>query len=84
MPRTNIHSKNLQRAITQYLNEIELWFLHTALLLHVIFLYVKSEVTGFHTLEVMPRQKLKVKFTKGNNSKNRWNRVMVLVHCTCS
>ena len=58
MPQTKIHSKNLQRAITRELNEIELWVLHTALLLHVIYLYVKSEVTSFFTLEVMPRTKI--------------------------
>ena len=50
---------------------------------NVIYRYVKYEVTSFYTLEVMPPDKNpKLKFTKGNNSKNRWNRVMVLVHCT--
>ena len=29
-----------------------------------------------------PDKNPKLKFTKGNNSKNSWNRVMVLAHCT--
>ena len=58
MPQTKIHSKKLQRAITQRLNEIQLWVLHTALLLNVIYLYVKFEVTSFYTLEVIPRTKI--------------------------
>ena len=41
MPRTKIHSKNLKRAITQKLNETELWLLHTAIHLNAIYLYVK-------------------------------------------
>ena len=36
----------------------ELWFLLTALLLNVIYLYVKFEVTSFYTLEVMPQTKI--------------------------
>ena len=36
----------------------ELWFLHTALLLNVIYLYVKFEVTSFYTLEIMPWTKI--------------------------
>ena len=58
MPRTKIHSKNLQKAITRQLNEIELWFLHTALLPNVIYMYMKFEDTNFYTLEVMPRTKI--------------------------
>ena len=34
---------------------MELWFLYTALLLNVINLCVRSEVTSFYTLEVMLR-----------------------------
>ena len=37
---------------------IELWFLYTTLLLNVINMCVKSEVTSFYTLEVMPRTKI--------------------------
>ena len=58
MPWTKIHSKHLQRAITQQLDEKELWFLHTALLLNVIYLYVKFEVTSIYALEVMPQTKI--------------------------
>ena len=58
IPKTKIHSKNLQRAITQKLNEIQLWFLHTALVLYVIYLCVKFEITSFYTLEVMPETKI--------------------------
>ena len=49
---------------------------------NVIYLCLKFEVTSFYTLEVMPQTKTHLKFTKGNNSKNSWKRVMVLVHCT--
>ena len=65
MPRTKIHGENLQRAITKKINEIELWFLYTALLLSVIYLYFKFEVTSFFTLEVMALTKIKVKILKG-------------------
>ena len=58
MPQTKIHSKNLQKAITPKIDGIELWFLHTALVLNVIYLYVKFEVTSFYTLEVMPWTKI--------------------------
>ena len=34
---------------------------------------------GSYALDKNP----KLKFTKGNNSKNTWNRLIVLVHCTC-
>ena len=37
--------------------------------------------TKIHRKNLDKNQKLK--FTKGNNSKYSWNRVMVLVHCTC-
>ena len=57
-------------------------FLYSALVLNVIYLYVEFDVTSFYTLKLCPGQKSKFKFTKGNNSKNSWNRVMVLVHCT--
>ena len=53
MPQTKIHNKDLQKAIIQKNNEKELWFFDTALLLNVIYLYVKFEVTSFYTLEVM-------------------------------
>ena len=52
------------------------------LFLNVIYLYAKFEVTSFYTLESMPRTKIQSKFTKGNNSRNSWNRVMVPVHFT--
>ena len=55
MPRTKIHSKNLQRAITPKSVGIELWFLYTALLHNVTYLCMKFEVTSFNTFEVMPR-----------------------------
>ena len=58
---------------------IELWFLYNALLLNVIYVCVKSEVTSIYTLD--KSQNFKV--TKGNNSKKRWYRVMVHVQCTC-
>ena len=32
--------------------------------------------------KLCPNKNPKLKFTKGNKSKNIWNRVMVLVHCT--
>ena len=57
MPRTKIHSKNLLRAITPKIDRIELWFLHTALLLNATYLCVRVEVTSNYTLEVMPRTK---------------------------
>ena len=70
MLQTKIQSQNLQRAITPKIVGIELWFLYTALVLNVIYLCVKSEVTSVYTLEVMPRTKIKkIRFTKGNNSK---------------
>ena len=53
-----LNLKKIIRAITKYLNEKEIWFLHTALLLNVIYLYVKFEVTSFYTLEVMPQTKI--------------------------
>ena len=53
MPQTKIHNKDLQKVIIQKNNEKELWFFDTALLLNVIYLYVKFEVTSFYTLEVM-------------------------------
>ena len=65
MPQTKIQSQNLQRAITSKIAGIELWFLYTALLLNVIYLCVRSEVTSFYTLEVMPGQQSKVKIYKG-------------------
>ena len=37
---------------------IELWFLHTALVLNVIYPCVKFEVTSSYTLEVMPLTKI--------------------------
>ena len=40
--------------MTPKLAQIELWFLYTALLLNVIYLCVKFEVTSFYTFEVMP------------------------------
>ena len=55
MPRTKIQIKNLQRAIIPKNVGIELWFLYTALLLNVIYLYIKFEVisfTSFNTFEV--------------------------------
>ena len=58
MPKTKIQSKNLQRAITPNIAGILLWFLHTAHLLNVIYLCVKSEVPSFYTLKVMPRTKI--------------------------
>ena len=50
--------KNLQRAIARCLNETELWFLHTALLLSMVYLYVKYEFTSSFTLEVKPLTKI--------------------------
>ena len=40
---------------------MQLLFLHTALHLYVIYLYVKFEVTSFYTLEVMPQTKIRSK-----------------------
>ena len=54
--------KNLKLKFTKGNNkkiaEIELWYLYTALFLNVTYLYVKSEVTSFYTLEVMPQTKI--------------------------
>ena len=58
MPRTKTLSKKLQRAITPNTAGIELLFLYTALVLNVIYLCVKFEVTSFYTVEVMPRTKI--------------------------
>ena len=44
---------------------IKLWFLYTALLHNVIYLWVKSEVTSFYTLKLYPGQKSKVKIYEG-------------------
>ena len=57
--------------------------MYTALHLNEIYLYVKFECARFYTFCYAPDKNPKLKFTKGNNSKNRWNRVMILVHCTC-
>ena len=65
MPRTKIRSKNLQREIIEKIAEIELWFLFTAFFLNEIYLWVKSEVTSFYTLEVMPQTKIRKKIYKG-------------------
>ena len=82
MPQTKIHSKNLQRAIIQQLNKIELWLLHTALLLNVIYLWVKFVDTSFYTSEVIPQTKTKSSNLQRAITINDWNRVMVLEHCT--
>ena len=66
-PRTKIHSKNLQRAMTPKIDGIVLWVLHTVLVLNVIYLCVKFKVTSFYTSEVMSQTKIQSKFTKGNN-----------------
>ena len=58
MPHTKINSSNLQRAITPKIDRIELWFMYTDLVLNVIYLCVKFEVTSFYTLEVMPQTKI--------------------------
>ena len=58
MPQTKFKSQNLHRAITPEIDGKELWFLYTALVLNVIFLCVKFEVTSFYTLEVMPQTKI--------------------------
>ena len=58
MHRTKIHSTNFKRAITRNKNGKGLKFLYTALLLNVIYLWLKFEVTSFHTLEVMPHTKI--------------------------
>ena len=65
MPRTKIQSKNLQGEITPRIAGIELWFLYTAFLLNEIYLWVKSEVTSFYTLEVRPQTKINKKIYKG-------------------
>ena len=44
-----------------------------------------SEVLSYQLLyfgSYAPDKNPRLKFTKGNNSKNSWNRVLVLVHCT--
>ena len=55
MPQTKIQSNNLLRAISPKIVGIELWFLYTALLHNVTYLFMKFEVTSFNTFEVMPR-----------------------------
>ena len=57
MPQTKIQLK-FTRAITPKIDGIELWFLYIALVLNVIYLCVKIEVTSFYTLEVMPWTKI--------------------------
>ena len=42
--------------ITPKIVGIELWFLYTALLHNVTYLYMKFKVTSFNTFEVMLRQ----------------------------
>ena len=49
MPQTKIQSKHLQRAINPKIAGIDLLFLYTVLLLNVIYLCVKSEVTNLIT-----------------------------------
>ena len=44
--------------MTLKMDKIELWFLYTALVLNVIYLCVKFEVTSFYTLEVMAQTKI--------------------------
>ena len=61
MPRTKLQSEHLQRAMTQKIDGIELWFLYIAFVLNVIYLCVKFEVTSFYTLEVMARTKIHIK-----------------------
>ena len=81
LKRLVLQTRKNQGLFGKGLSGIELCFLYTALHLHVIYLYVKFEGTSFYTLEVMDKNP-KLQFTKGNNSKKRWNRVMVLVQCT--
>ena len=60
MPQT----KNLKLKFTKDNNSIDRWnrvmvlFLYTAIVVNVIYLCVKFEVTRFYTLEVMPRTKI--------------------------
>ena len=65
MANTINQSSNSQRAMTPKIARIELWFFYTALLLNVIYLCVKSEVTSFYTLKLCPGQKSIVKIYKG-------------------
>ena len=58
MPRTKIQSSNLQRAIIPEKDGIELWLLYTSLVLNVIYLCVKFEVTRLYTMELMARTKI--------------------------
>ena len=58
MPWTKIHCRNLQGAITKKRNGIELYLLYTAVLLNVIYLCAKFEITSFYTLEVIPWTKI--------------------------
>ena len=58
MPQTKIPKQKLQRAITPKIAGIQLWFLYIALVLNVIYLCVKFEVTSFYTLEVIARTKI--------------------------
>ena len=58
-----------------------LWFLYVAHFCNVIYLW-SFKLLASILWKLCPWQKSKLKFTKGNNSKNSWNRDMVLVHCT--
>ena len=65
MSRTKIHSKNLKTAVTRQLNEIELWFLYTALHLNVIYLYANLKLLAFILWKSCPGQKSKVEIYNG-------------------
>ena len=57
--RTKIKYENQQRAITQKVYILELWFLSTALLLNEIYPHMKFQVDRSYTFGVMVRTKIK-------------------------
>jgi len=75
-------SMKKQRAITLKLGSGELWFLCSTLPLIKVYLPIKFHANTFCSHWDMFHTKFKYEKTKGNNSKIRRWRVMVLVQCT--
>ena len=80
MLRTKMKYK--KRAITPELEDTELQFLSSFLLLNEIYPPMKFEVNSSYSQRVMLRRNKICKITKGNHSVMGKCRVMVIVHCT--
>ena len=65
MLRTKFKYGNQQRGITQKLQNAELWFLCTALLINEIYLPIKFQANSFCSIRVM----LRTKFKYGNQQR---------------